>query len=176
MVIWFLLEDTEMGQAIQTSTGNYSRSIYHATVEGGVALILNFLWRRKVSFTRKSNQRSQEAGREPTQGSSLQCLLCSDGDGFLLFPVHRWITSGPFPWSLEVRMRRLVRSGWITTRNVAVPRSARTNPSQLAQSQLQFKKVFEIWIHETTIWITMTLSKIYIKKNILKYVTFEYNL
>ncbi len=39
----FVREDTEMGQAIQASTGNYSHvaifldgSIYHATVEGGV--------------------------------------------------------------------------------------------------------------------------------------------
>ena len=39
----FVSENTEMGQAIQTSTGNYSHvaiflddSIYHATVEGGV--------------------------------------------------------------------------------------------------------------------------------------------
>ena len=39
----FVREDTEMGQAIQVSTGNYSHvaifldgSIYHATVEGGV--------------------------------------------------------------------------------------------------------------------------------------------
>ncbi len=32
------------------------------------------------------SQRSQEAGR-----GSLQCVLYPDGDGFLLFPVHRWI-------------------------------------------------------------------------------------
>ena len=39
----FVSENTEMGQAIQTSTGHYSHvaifldgSIYHATVEGGV--------------------------------------------------------------------------------------------------------------------------------------------
>ena len=39
----FVREDTEMGQAIQASTGNYSHvaifldgQIYHATVEGGV--------------------------------------------------------------------------------------------------------------------------------------------
>ena len=39
----FVSENTEMGQAIQASTGNYSHvaiflddSIYHATVEGGV--------------------------------------------------------------------------------------------------------------------------------------------
>ena len=39
----FVRENTEMGQAIQASTGNYSHvaifldgSIYHATVEGGV--------------------------------------------------------------------------------------------------------------------------------------------
>ena len=39
----FVREDTEMGQAIQVSTGNYSHVaifldgfIYHATVEGGV--------------------------------------------------------------------------------------------------------------------------------------------
>ena len=47
----FVREDTEMGQAIQTSTGNYSHvvifldgSIYHTTVEGGVlAQSLKFL-------------------------------------------------------------------------------------------------------------------------------------
>ena len=39
----FVREDTEMGQAIQTSTGNYSHvaifldgQVYHATMEGGV--------------------------------------------------------------------------------------------------------------------------------------------
>ena len=39
----FVREDTEMGQAIQASTGNYSHvaiffdgQVYHATVEGGV--------------------------------------------------------------------------------------------------------------------------------------------
>ena len=39
----FVREDTEMGQAIQVSTGNYSHAaifmgglVFHATVEGGV--------------------------------------------------------------------------------------------------------------------------------------------
>lgn len=42
----FVSENTEMGQAIQTSTGNYSHvaifldgQIYHATVEGGASLL-----------------------------------------------------------------------------------------------------------------------------------------
>ncbi len=97
----FVRENTEMGQAIQASTGNYSHvaifldgSIYHATVEGGVLAQSpeDFFEAEKVydlyRYPAIDSQRGQKEGRESFRGS-LQCFLLSGWRWFLLFPVHR---------------------------------------------------------------------------------------
>ena len=97
----FVKEDTDMGQAIQASTGNYSHVaifldgfIYHATVEGGVLAQSpeDFFEAEKVydlyRYAKIDCPRGQKAGREPFRGS-LQCVLLSGWRWLLLFPVHR---------------------------------------------------------------------------------------
>ena len=97
----FVREDTEMGQAIQASTGNYSHvaifldgQIYHATVEGGVLSQSpeDFFEAGKVydlyRYTEIDHEEVKKASRESFRGS-LQCVLLSRWRWFLLFPVHR---------------------------------------------------------------------------------------
>ena len=95
----FVREDTEMGQAIQVSTGNYSHVaifldgfIYHATVEGGVLSQApeDFFEAGKVYDLYRYAQidcPEVKSGRKPFRGS-LQCFLLSRWSWFLLFPVH----------------------------------------------------------------------------------------
>ena len=97
----FVSENTEMGQAIQASTGNYSHvaifldgSIYHATVEGGVLAQSpeDFFEAEKVydlyRYAAIDCPEVKNESRESFRGS-LQCFLLSGWRWLLLFPVHR---------------------------------------------------------------------------------------
>ena len=100
----FVRENTEMGQAIQASTGNYSHVaifldgfIYHATIEGGVLSQApeDFFEDGKVYDLyryRKSISKKSRSGQKPFRGS-LQCFLLSGWRWLLLFPVHLRTTS-----------------------------------------------------------------------------------
>ena len=129
----FVSENTEMGQAIQASTGNYSHvaifldgSIYHATVEGGVLAQSpeDFFEAEKVyDLYRYAAIDCPEVKKkaESLLGAPYNASFYPDGDGYYCSSssLNYFLSLKPFPWSLEMRKRRLVRSGWITTRSLA---------------------------------------------------------
>ena len=90
----FVREDTEMGQAIQASTGNYSHVaifldgfIYHATVEGGVLAQSpeDFFEAEKVyDFYRCAEIDCPEVKKraESLLGAPYNASFYPDGDGF----------------------------------------------------------------------------------------------
>ena len=95
----FVKDDSDIGQAIQESTGHYSHvaifldgQVYHATVEGGVIAQLpeDFFEAEKVydlyRYPKMDQKEVKKAGREPFRGS-LQCFLLSRRIWFLLFSV-----------------------------------------------------------------------------------------
>ena len=107
----FVRENTEMGQAIQASTGNYSHvaifldgQVYHATVEGGVLAQASedFFEAGKVyDLYRYAAIDCPEikSGRKPFR-VSLQCVLLSRWKRFLLFPsssLNYFLSLKPFP-------------------------------------------------------------------------------
>ena len=151
-------ENTEMGQAIQASTGNYSHvtifldgSIYHATVEGGVLAQSpeDFFEAEKVydlySYP-KIDLKEVEKRAENLLGAPYNASFYPDGAGFYcsqfiaeLLPIFETI---PMKFGDEEQEISPFWEDYYRGLGLAVPLDQPgTNPSQLAQSpQLQFKE------------------------------------
>ena len=154
----FVSENTEMGQAIQDSTGNYSHVaifldgfIYHATVEGGV--LAQFpedffedgkaydLYRYPGIDLKEVKKRA-----ESLLGAPYNASFYPDGDGYYcsqfiaeLLPIFETI---PMKFGDEEQEISSFWEDYYRELGLAVPLDQPgTNPSQLAQSpQLQFKE------------------------------------
>ena len=154
----FVREDTEMGQAIQVSTGNYSHVaifldgfIYHATVEGGVLAQSpeDFFETGKVyDLYRYAQIACPEVKKraENLLGSPYNASFYPDGAGFYcsqfiaeLLPIFETI---PMKFGDEEQEISSFWEDYYRELGLAVPLDQPgTNPSQLAQSpQLQFKE------------------------------------
>ena len=154
----FVSENTEMGQAIQASTGNYSHvaifldgSIYHATVEGGVLSQSpkDFFEAGKVyDLYRYVAIDCPEVKKrvESLLGAPYNASFYSDGDGYYcsqfiaeLLPIFETI---PMKFGDEEQEISSFWEDYYRELGLAVPLDQPgTNPSQLAQSpQLQFKE------------------------------------
>ena len=154
----FVSENTEMGQAIQASTGNYSHvaifldgSIYHATVEGGVLSQSpkDFFEAGKVyDLYRYVAIDCPEVKKrvESLLGAPYNASFYSDGDGYYcsqfiaeLLPIFETI---PMKFGDEEQEISSFWEDYYRGLGLAVPLDQPgTNPSQLAQSpQLQFKE------------------------------------
>ena len=154
----FVREDTEMGQAIQASTGNYSHvaifldgSIYHATVEGGVLVQApeDFFEAGKVyDLYRypKIDLKEVKKLSENLLGSPYNASFYPDGDGFYcsqfvaeILPIFDTI---PMKFGEGEEENSSFWKAYYRELGLAVPLDQPgTNPSQLAQSpQLQFKE------------------------------------
>lgn len=154
----FVSENTEMGQAIQASTGNYSHvaifldgSIYHATVEGGVLSQSpkDFFEAGKVyDLYRYAAIDCPEVKKkaESLLGAPYNASFYPDGDGYYcsqliseLLPIFETI---PMKFGDEEQEISPFWEDYYRGLGLAVPLDQPgTNPSQLAQSpQLQFKE------------------------------------
>ena len=154
----FVSENTEMGQAIQASTGNYSHVaifldgfIYHATVEGGVLAQSpeDFFEAGKVyDLYRYVQIDCPEVKKrvESLLGAPYNASFYSDGDGYYcsqfiaeLLPIFKTI---PMKFGDEEEEISPFWLDYYKELGLAVPlNQPGTNPSQLAQSpQLQFKE------------------------------------
>ena len=154
----FVKEDTEMGQAIQASTGNYSHvaifldgQVYHATVEGGVLVQApeEFYEAGKVyDLYRYPKIDLKEVKRlsENLLGSPYNASFYPDGDGFYcsqfvadILPIFETI---PMKFGDEEEEISPFWLDYYKELGLAVPLDQLgTNPSQLAQSpHLQFKE------------------------------------
>lgn len=154
----FVREDTEMGQAIQTSTGHYSHVaifldgfFYHATVEGGVLSQSpeDFFEAEKVYDLYRYEQidcPEVKKRAESLLGASYNASFYSDGDGYYcsqfiaeLLPIFETI---PMKFGKGDQEISSFWEDYYRGLGLAVPLDQPgTNPSQLAQSpQLQFKE------------------------------------
>ena len=154
----FVSENTEMGQAIQASTGNYSHvaifldgSIYHATVEGGVLSQSpkDFFEAGKVyDLYRYAAIDCPEVKKkaESLLGAPYNASFYPDGDGYYcsqfiaeLLPIFETISMKFGEGEQEISS---FWEDYYRGLGLAVPLDQPgTNPSQLAQSpQLQFKE------------------------------------
>ena len=154
----FVSENTEMGQAIQTSTGNYSHvaiflddSIYHATVEGGVLAQSPedfFEAEKAYDLYRYAAITCPEVKKkaESLLGAPYNASFYPDGDGYYcsqfiaeLLPIFKTI---PMKFGDEEEEISPFWLDYYRGLGLAVPLDQPgTNPSQLAQSpQLQFKE------------------------------------
>ena len=154
----FVSENTEMGQAIQTSTGNYSHvaiflddSIYHATVEGGVLAQSPedfFEAEKAYDLYRypKIDLKEVKKRAENLLGTPYNASFYPDGDGYYcsqfiaeLLPIFETI---PMKFGDEEQEISSFWEDYYRELGLAVPLDQPgTNPSQLAQSpQLQFKE------------------------------------
>ena len=154
----FVSENTEMGQAIQASTGNYSHvaiflddSIYHATVEGGVLAQSPedfFEAEKAYDLYRypKIDLKEVKKRAENLLGTPYNASFYPDGDGFYcsqfiaeLLPIFETI---PMKFGDEEEEISPFWPDYYKELGLAVPLDhPGTNPSQLAQSpQLQFKE------------------------------------
>ena len=154
----FVREDTEMGQAIQVSTGNYSHVaifldgfIYHATVEGGVLSQSpkDFFEAGKVyDLYRYAAIDCPEVKKrvESLLGAPYNASFYPDGAGFYcsqfiaeLLPIFETI---PMKFGKGDQEISSFWEDYYRGLGLAVPLDQPgTNPSQLAQSpQLQFKE------------------------------------
>lgn len=154
----FVKEDTEMGQAIQASTGNYSHvaifldgQVYHATVEGGVLVQTpeEFFEVGKVyDLYRypKIDLKEVKKLSENLLGSPYNASFYPDGDGFYcsqfvaeILPIFDTI---PMKFGEGEEENSSFWKAYYRELGLAVPLDQPgTNPSQLAQSpQLQFKE------------------------------------
>jgi len=149
----FVRENTEMGQAIQASTGNYSHvaifldgQIYHATVEGGVLSQSpeNFFEAGKVyDLYRYTEIDCTEVKKraEYHLGAPYNASFYPDGDGFYcsqfiaeLLPIFETIPMkfGNDDWEISDFWSEYYRE-----LGLPVPlNQPGTNPSQLAASPL----------------------------------------
>ena len=154
----FVSENTEMGQAIQTSTGHYSHVaifldgfIYHATVEGGVLSQSpeDFFEAEKVyDLYRCAEIDCPEVKKraESLLGAPYNASFYPDGDGYYcsqfiaeLLPIFETI---PMQFGGGEQEISSFWEDYYRGLGLAVPLDQPgTNPSQLAQSpQLQFKE------------------------------------
>ena len=149
----FVREDTEMGQAIQASTGNYSHVaifldgfIYHATVEGGVLAQSpeDFFEAEKVyDFYRCAEIDCPEVKKraESLLGAPYNASFYPDGDGYYcsqfiaeLLPIFETI---PMKFGNGEQEISDFWSEYYRELGLAVPlNQPGTNPSQLATSPL----------------------------------------
>lgn len=154
----FVSENTEMGQAIQASTGHYSHAaifldgqVYHATVEGGVLAQSpeDFFEAEKVydlySYP-KIDLKEVEKRAENLLGAPYNASFYPDGAGYYcsqfiaeLLPIFETI---PMKFGDEEQEISPFWEDYYRGLGLAVPLDQPgTNPSQLAQSpQLQFKE------------------------------------
>lgn len=154
----FVSENTEMGQAIQASTGNYSHVaifmgglVFHATVEGGVLAQSpeDFFEAEKVyDLYRypKIDLKEVKKRAENLLGAPYNASFYPDGDGYYcsqfiaeLLPIFKTI---PMKFGDEEEEISPFWLDYYKELGLAVPLDQPgTNPSQLAQSlQLQFKE------------------------------------
>ena len=154
----FVSENTEMGQAIQASTGNYGHvaifldgSIYHATVEGGVLSQSpkDFFEAGKVYDLYRYEQIDCPEVKKRVEsllGAPYNASFYSDGDGYYcsqfiaeLLPIFETI---PMKFGKGDQEISSFWEDYYRGLGLAVPLDQPgTNPSQLAQSpQLQFKE------------------------------------
>ena len=154
----FVRENTEMGQAIQTSTGHYSHTaifldgqVYHATVEGGVLAQSpeDFFEAGKVYDLYRYVQidcPEVEKRAENLLGAPYNASFYPDGDGYYcsqfiaeLLPIFETI---PMKFGDEEQEISSFWEDYYRELGLAVPiDQPGTNPSLLAQSpQLQFKE------------------------------------
>ena len=154
----FVSENTEMGQAIQASTGNYSHVaifmgglVFHATVEGGVLAQSpeDFFEAEKVyDLYRypKIDLKEVKKRAENLLGAPYNASFYPDGAGYYcsqfiaeLLPIFETI---PMKFGDEEQEISPFWEDYYRGLGLAVPLDQPgTNPSQLAQSlQLQFKE------------------------------------
>ena len=154
----FVRENTEMGQAIQASTGNYSHvaifldgKVYHATVEGGVLAQSpeDFFEVEKVyDLYRYAEIDDKEVKKraENLLGAPYNASFYPNGDGFYcsqfiaeLLPIFETI---PMKFGEGNQEISSFWENYYRELGLAVPlNQPGTNPSQLAQSpRLQFKE------------------------------------
>ena len=154
----FVREDTEMGQAIQESTGHYSHvaifldgQVYHATVEGGVLAQSpeDFFEAGKVYDLYHYEQidcTEVKKRAESLLGSPYNASFYPDGDGYYcsqfvaeILPIFETI---PMKFGEGEEEISSFWKAYYRELGLAVPLDQPgTNPSQLAQSsQLQFKE------------------------------------
>ena len=154
----FVSENTEMGQAIQASTGNYSHvaifldgKVYHATVEGGVLAQSSedFFETEKVyDLYRYAEIDDKEVKKraENLLGAPYNASFYPNGDGFYcsqfiaeLLPIFETI---PMKFGDDEQQISDFWRDYYKELGLAVPlNQPGTNPSQLAQSpRLQFKE------------------------------------
>ena len=154
----FVREDTEMGQAIQASTGNYSHvaifldgQVYHATVEGGVLAqdpedffeagkVYDLYHYEQIDCTEVKKR------AENLLGAPYNASFYPNGDGFYcsqfiaeLLPIFETI---PMKFGDDEQQISDFWRDYYKELGLAVPlNQPGTNPSQLAQSpRLQFKE------------------------------------
>ena len=154
----FVRENTEMGQAIQASTGDYSHvgifldgKVYHATVEGGILAQSpgDFFEAEKVyNLYRYAEIDDNEVKKraENLLGAPYNASFYPNGDGFYcsqfiaeLLPIFETI---PMKFGEGEQEISLFWKDYYRELGLAVPlNQPGTNPSQLAQSpRLQFKE------------------------------------
>ena len=154
----FVRDHTEMGQAIQASTGNYSHmaifldgKVYHATVEGGVLAQSSedfFEAEKGYDLYRYTEIDDKEVKKraETLLGAPYNASFYPNGDGFYcsqfiaeLLPIFETI---PMKFGEDNQEISDFWSEYYRELGLAVPlNQPGTNPSQLAQSpRLQFKE------------------------------------
>ena len=154
----FVREDTEMGQAIQASTGNYSHvaifldgQVYHATVEGGVlAQSPEVFFEAGKVYDRYHYEQIDCAEvkkrAESLLGAPYNAYFYPDGDGFYcsqfvaeILPIFETI---PMKFGYDTQEISDFWREYYRELGLPVPlNQPGTNPSQLAQSpHLQFKE------------------------------------
>ena len=154
----FVRDHTEMGQAIQASTGNYSHvaifldgKVYHATVEGGVmaqSLEDFFEAEKGYDLYRHAEIDDNEVKKraENLLGAPYNASFYPNGDGFYcsqfiaeLLPIFETI---PMKFGDDKQEISNFWRDYYRELGLAVPlNQPGTNPSQLAQSpRLQFKE------------------------------------
>ena len=154
----FVKDDSDIGQAIQESTGHYSHvaifldgQVYHATIEGGVIAQLpeDFFEDGKVydlySYPKIDIQKVKKRAVQHL-GAPYNFSFYPDGDGFYcsqfiaeLLPIFETI---PMKFGDEEEEISPFWLNYYRELGLAVPLDQPgTNPSQLAQSpHLQFKE------------------------------------
>lgn len=154
----FVSENTEMGQAIQASTGNYSHvaifldgQVYHATVEGGVLAqspeeffeagkVYDLYHYEQIDCTEVKKR------AESILGAPYNASFYPDGDGFYCsqFVAEILPIFGTIPMKFGDGEQEISDFWKDYYRELGLPvplNQAGTNPSQLAQSpRLQFKE------------------------------------
>ena len=154
----FVRDHTEMGQAIQASTGNYSHvaifldgKVYHATVEGGVlAQSLEDFFEAEKGYDlyryAEIDDKEVKKRAENLLGAPYNASFYPNGDGFYcsqfiaeLLPIFETI---PMKFGEGNQEISSFWEDYYRELGLAVPlNQPGTNPSQLAQSpRLQFKE------------------------------------